>query len=279
MVGGGNRHACDNAEMEDENKKSVDETQLTRARELVASADRIMVLTGAGISTDSGIPDFRGPQGVWTKNPKAEKMATLQHYMADPEVRELSWQSKLESAFEAREPNDGHGALVDLERSGRLDTLITQNVDGLHHKAGSSEEKIVEIHGTIREVTCMECDDRGPMAPTLERVREGEADPGCLKCGGILKSATISFGQGLVAHDLQRSEQAALGCDLALAVGSTLSVYPIANVIPVAKQAGANVVIVNGDATEMDALADVVLRGGISDILPRLVADLGGAVH
>ncbi len=257
----------------------VDEHELSVARELITGAQRIMALTGAGISTDSGIPDFRGPQGVWTKNPKAEKMATLQHYMADPEVRVASWQAKLGSAFDVREPNAGHRALVDLERTGRLDTLITQNVDGLHHKAGSSEEKIVEIHGTIREVVCMQCDDRGPMEPTLDRVRDGEEDPECLKCGGILKSATISFGQGLVAHDLQRSEQAALGCDLALAVGSTLSVYPIANVIPIAKQSGASVVIVNGDATEMDALADVVLRGGISDILPRLVADLGTALH
>jgi len=265
--------------MSDENPSAIDEAELARARALVARARRNLVLTGAGISTDSGIPDFRGPQGVWTKNPKAEKMATLQHYMADPEVRVLSWQSKLESAFDAREPNAGHHALVELERSGRLDTLITQNVDGLHHKAGSAAEKIVEIHGTIREVTCMACDDRGPMEPALARVRGGESDPACLKCGGILKSATISFGQGLVAHDLQRSEQAALGCDLALAVGSTLSVYPIANAIPIAKQAGAPVVIVNRDPTEMDTLADVLLRGGISDILPRLVADLGGELH
>lgn len=266
--------------MTDENASEaddvLDEASLSAARALVADASRIMVLTGAGISTDSGIPDFRGPQGIWTKNPKAEKMSTLQHYMADPEVRALSWQAKLESAFDAREPNAGHRALVDLERSGRLDTLITQNVDGLHHKAGTTAEKIVEIHGTIREVVCMVCDDRGPMDPILDRVRDGETDPDCRQCGGILKSATISFGQGLVAEDLERSEQAALGCDLALAVGSTLSVYPIANVIPIAKQQGAGVVIVNGGPTEMDALADVVLRGGISDILPRLVADLGG---
>ncbi|MCP4037584.1 MAG: NAD-dependent deacetylase [bacterium] len=265
--------------MKNENPQSQRDDAVARARTLLAGAGRVMVLTGAGISTDSGIPDFRGPQGVWTKNPKAEKMATLQHYMADPEVRVLSWQAKLEGAFEAREPNAGHRALVDLERQGRLDTLITQNVDGLHHKAGSAPERVVEIHGTIREVVCMQCDDRGPMEPTLERVRTGEQDPDCLKCGGILKSATISFGQGLVAADLQRSEQAALDCDLALAVGSTLSVYPIANVVPVAKNAGAAVVILNGDPTEMDGLADVVLRGGISELLPSLVADLGPRLH
>ena len=246
---------------------------LRRARELVAASERIMVLTGAGISTDSGIPDFRGPKGVWTKNPDAEKMATIQNYMAESNVRVASWQMKLESQFDAREPNAGHSALVDLEQQGLLDTLITQNVDGLHHKAGNSPERIVEIHGTIREVVCMACDDRGPMEPTLDRVRAGEDDPNCNKCGGILKSATISFGQGLVSQDLERSEQAALGCDLALAVGSTLSVYPIANVIPVAKNAGARVIIMNGGPTEMDPLADVVLRGSISDLLPRLVSN------
>ncbi len=265
--------------MEDGSSLQVDGAALAAGCDLLEGAERVMVLTGAGISTDSGIPDFRGPKGVWTKNPKAEKMATLQHYMADPEVRVASWQMKLESAFDAREPNAGHRALVDLERSGRLDTLITQNVDGLHHKAGNDADKIVEIHGTVREVVCMQCDDRGPMGPTLERVKQGEADPECLKCGGILKSATISFGQGLVTRDLQRSEQAALGCDLALAVGSTLSVYPIANVVPIAKQAGTPVVIVNGGETEMDAMADVVLRGGISDILPQLVSGLGTGQH
>ncbi len=249
------------------------EESIRVARDLIAASSRVMVLTGAGISTDSGIQDFRGPQGLWTKNPGAEKMATLQHYMAEPDVRVAAWKMKLESAFDVRQPNAGHFALVDLERRGRLGTLITQNVDGLHHKAGSSPDRIVEIHGTIREVVCMRCDERGPMEGALERVRTGEKDPACRKCGGILKSATISFGQGLVADDLERSEQAALTCDVAIAVGSTLSVYPIANVIPVAKNAGARVIIINGDPTEMDALADVVLRGSISDLLPQLVAE------
>jgi NAD-dependent deacetylase len=244
------------------------------ARELLACSERVTVLTGAGISTDSGIPDFRGPQGLWTKNPAAEKMATLQNYMAEPEVRVASWQAKLESDFDTRRPNPGHLALVSLEQQGKLDTLITQNVDGLHHKAGNSPERIVEIHGTVREVVCMECGERGPMESTLERVRAGEADPPCSKCAGILKSATISFGQGLVAEDLERSEQAANSCDLAVAVGSTLSVYPIANVIPIAQNAGARVIIINGGPTEMDAIADIVLRGSISDLLPALVTDL-----
>ena len=237
----------------------------------VGKASRIVVLTGAGISTESGIPDFRGPQGVWTNNPGAEKMATLSHYVADPEVRRRAWQSRLDSPAWRAEPNAGHRALVALERSGRLHMLITQNVDGLHQAAGSSPERVVEIHGTIREVTCLDCGERAPMERALARVRAGEADPACRSCGGILKSATISFGQGLVARDLQRAEAAARSCDLLLAVGSTLSVFPIAGVVPVAKREGARIVIVNAEPTEMDALADAVIRGPIGAILPVLV--------
>jgi NAD-dependent deacetylase len=238
----------------------------------IGSAERIVVLTGAGISTESGIPDFRGPEGVWTRNPGAEKMATLSHYVADPEVRRRAWQSRLASpAFQAK-PNAGHHALVALERAGRLHALITQNVDGLHQAAGSSPDRVVEIHGTLHEVVCLDCGERAPMQRALARVRAGEADPACRSCGGILKSATISFGQSLVARDLQRAEAAARSCDLLLAVGSTLSVFPIAGVVPVAKRAGARIVIVNAEPTEMDALADAVIRGPIGEILPVLVA-------
>jgi NAD-dependent deacetylase len=250
----------------------MDEAVITRVRSWIRDAERIVVLTGAGISTDSGIPDFRGPQGVWTKNPGAEKMATLQHYVADPEVRKRAWQSRLDTFARELKPNAGHRALVELERRGTLHTLITQNVDGLHRAAGSSAEKIVEIHGTVREVVCLDCGERAAMERALARVRAGEPDPSCRSCGGILKSATISFGQGLVEEDLARAERAANACDLLLAVGSTLSVYPIAGVVPVAKRAGARVVIVNADPTEMDDIADAVLRGSISAILPRLTA-------
>jgi NAD-dependent deacetylase len=241
------------------------------ARELIERARRIVVLTGAGISTDSGIPDFRGPQGVWTRNPEAEKMATIQHYVADPEVRKRSWRSRLESPALSAEPNPGHRALVDLEKTGKLLALLTQNVDGLHQKAGSSPALVVEIHGTAREVVCLDCGERAAMERALARVRAGEEDPPCRTCGGILKSATISFGQGLVPEDLRRAEQAARACDLMLAVGTKLSVYPIAGVVPVAKEAGARVIILNAEPTEMDALADVILRGSISALLPRLV--------
>jgi NAD-dependent deacetylase len=249
----------------------LDET-IRAVRRWIEEAECIVVLTGAGISTDSGIPDFRGPQGVWTRNPEAEKMATLQHYMADPEIRKLAWQAKLAVSQAARQPNAGHRALVELEKRGNLHTLITQNVDGLHQDAGTSPEIVVEIHGTLRAVVCMSCADRGPMEGALERVRAGEEDPSCRRCGGILKSATISFGQGLVARDLARAEHAANSCDLMIAIGSTLSVYPIAGVVPVAKRSGARVVILNAEPTEMDGMADAVLHGGISEILPRMVA-------
>jgi NAD-dependent deacetylase len=250
----------------------LDSEEIARARTLVEGASRIVVLTGAGISTDSGIPDFRGPKGVWTKNPAAEKMATLEHYMNDPDVRRASWQMKLEGASRQRKPNAGHSALVELERSGKLDTLITPNVDGLHQDAGSSPDRVVEIHGTLREVVCMSCGERAPMERALVRVEAGEEDPECRTCGGILKSATISFGQGLVAEDLARAEHAARGCDLMIAIGTTLGVYPIAAVVPVARESGAPVVILNAQPTEMDPIADVLLRGSISDVLPRIVA-------
>lgn len=244
---------------------------LTAARSRLEGAERVVVLTGAGISTDSGIPDFRGPQGLWTKDPGAEKLATLDHYVSDAEVRRRSWQWRLRTASSSFEPNDGHRALVDLERRGSLELLVTQNVDGLHLAAGTSPDKLVEIHGTTRYVVCLSCDDRAPMERALERVRAGEDDPPCRTCGGILKSATISFGQGLVAEDLARADAAARRADLLLAVGSTLGVYPIANVVPLAKSHGAEVVIVNGGPTEMDDLADLRLEGSISEILPAMV--------
>jgi NAD-dependent deacetylase len=246
-------------------------SEVGAARRLVDAAERVVVLTGAGISTESGIPDFRGPQGVWTRDPQAEKMATIQHYVADPEVRKRAWQSRLHSPAWTAEPNAGHRALVVLERRGKLHTLITQNVDGLHVKAGSDPARIVEIHGTMREVVCLSCDERAPMERALARVRAGEADPPCRSCGGILKSATISFGQGLVREDLMRAQRAAEACDLLLAVGTTLAVFPVAGVVPLAKEAGARLVIVNAEATAMDDLADAVLRGSIGQILPRLV--------
>src|ERR1700733_10339687 len=214
------------------------------ARRLVDSAGRVVVLTGAGISTDSGIPDFRGPQGVWTKDPEAERLSTLEAYMREEEVRRLVWRSRLNSPAWSAQPNRGHHALVSLERRGKLDTLITQNTDGLHQLAGSDPANVIEIHGTMREVVCMACGDREPAHATLDRVLGGEEDPACLQCGGILKSATISFGQSLVAADLVRAEQAARRCDLLFAVGTTLAIYPAAGLVPAALDLGTPGVIV-----------------------------------
>ena len=247
------------------------EIGIATARDWIAASQRVVVLTGAGISTESGIPDFRGPEGVWTKDPDAEKMATIQNYLADSEVRKRTWQHRLSPGNWRAEPNAGHAALVELERQGRLHTLITQNVDGLHQKAGTGSDRVVEIHGTMQEFVCMGCEERGPIARVLDRVRAGDEDPACHDCGGILKTATISFGQSLVEADLNRAFDAAAGCDLMLAVGSTLSVFPIAGVVPEAQTHGARVIILNGEATEMDASADLVLRGQIGEVLPRIV--------
>ena len=248
---------------------------LDRARALMASAQRITVLTGAGISTDSGIPDFRGPQGVWTRNPGAERMATIDHYLADPEVRRASWQNRLSSPAWSARPNPGHRALVDLERQGRLRAIITQNIDELHQAAGSDPSLVLELHGTMRWVVCWDCGARGPMDPVLERVKAGEDDPRCVECGGILKSATISFGQMLDPAVVAAAEAAAVDCDVLLAIGSTLTVYPAAGLVPLSKEAGARLIIVNAQPTPFDGMADSVVDGSISDVLPSLVATSG----
>jgi NAD-dependent deacetylase len=252
--------------------------QVEVAGSLLAAATRVVVLTGAGISTDSGIPDFRGPNGLWTKNPLAEKASTLSSYVKDPEVRRASWQARLSSPAWKAEPNPGHRALVALEAQGRLHTLVTQNIDELHERAGSDPAKVVEVHGTMHRWACLSCGAGGPMSEALERVRAGEDDPACeavvggRRCGGILKSATISFGQSLVEADLERAMAAARSCDLLLCVGSSLGVYPVAQMVPIARQHGARLVIVNAEPTPFDRIADVVVRAPISESLPRIVA-------
>ncbi len=244
---------------------------LARAQSYLRDAQRVLALTGAGISTESGIPDFRGPQGVWTRDPDAEKLSDIRYYLADPEIRKKAWRSRLDSpAWEAR-PNAGHAALVALEQRGKLTGIITQNTDGLHQIAGSRPDRVVEMHGTMRHVRCLSCSYYVPMEVIAERLHAGEPDPDCPDCGGILKSATISFGQGLVSADLERAEVAARGCDLMIAIGTTLGVYPVAAVVPTAKHCGARVVILNAEPTEMDGIADVILRGSIADILPLVV--------
>lgn len=261
------------ASFPDRTAMSTDSQLLARVRAWVDEARRIVVLTGAGISTDSGIPDFRGPQGVWTRNPAAERLATIQDYLADPEIRRTAWQNRLASPAWHAQPNRGHDAIVALEKRGLLHALVTQNIDELHQIAGNSPDRVIEVHGTIRRAMCWSCGTRYPMAEVLERVRQGEDDPACPRCRGILKSDTISFGQALVPEVIDRAMQVAAEADLLLAIGSTLQVFPAANIVPVAKEAGARVVIINAQATGMDHLADALLSGAIGELLPAIVSD------
>ena len=248
-------------------------TSVAEARDWVLAATRIVVLTGAGISTDSGIPDFRGPNGVWTRNPAAEKASTLQHYLADPAVRRAAWQQRLRAPVFAAEPNVGHRAIFELDRRGQLLAVVTQNIDGLHQKAGHDPRDVIEVHGTALWARCWNCNDRRPMAELLDRVRAGEDDPSCAVCGGIVKSDTILFGQDLVPAVIEAAMMAARYADLVIAAGSTLSVFPAADVVPRAKAEGARIVIVNGEPTKMDWLADAMLLGPLSELLPALCAN------
>jgi len=229
------------------------------------------VLTGAGISTESGIPDFRGPQGVWTRNPQAEKLSNIHYYMADAEVRKASWKARLEHPAWSAKPNAGHLALAELEQRGKLHALITQNIDELHQMAGNSPEKVIEVHGTVRKVVCMACGMTAPMQKALDRVRAGEDDPPCRDCGGILKSATISFGQQLVPEVIERAMRAAMEAEVFFAIGTSLQVYPIAGAVEIAKAAGARIVILNAEPTPFDEAADAVFREPIGATLPVLV--------
>ncbi len=253
---------------------AADPAEIATAHRLVGDASRIVVLTGAGISTDSGLPDFRGPNGLWTKNPEAEKASNIRFYVTDENVRKTNWRLRAEGRLWANvHPNDGHRALLPLQERGTLHTLITQNVDELHQMAGVDPDMVVEIHGTTRKAGCLDCDYRTTMEAVLERVRSGDEDPRCPECGGLLKSATISFGQALVAEDLARAQEAADAADLLLAVGSTLTVNPIASVVPRAHRNGATIVIVNAEPTPFDGLAAAVVRGSISEVLPKIVGD------
>jgi NAD-dependent deacetylase len=248
-----------------------DSEQIERVRGWIDAASRVTVLTGAGISTESGIPDFRGPQGVWTKNPKAEKLSDIRYYVADPEVRRLAWQNRLAHPAWTAQPNRGHLALAALEARGKLHALITQNIDGLHQKAGNSADKVIEVHGTVLFVVCLDCGWRGPMSEVLVRLQAGEDDPPCSECGGILKSDTISFGQSLKPGVIERAMRVAQQADLLIAIGSTLQVYPVAGVVPLARQFDAKVVILNNQPTQFDAIADAVIASPIGDVLPAIV--------
>lgn len=235
---------------------------------------RVAVLTGAGISTDSGVPDFRGPQGIWTRNPGAEKQSTFQNYVADAAIRRRSWQTRLAHPAWTARPNAAHLALARLAASDIETAVITQNIDGLHQRAGTPPELVIELHGTMYGVVCVSCGDRTPMADALARVKAGEDDPACARCGGILKSATVMFGQALDPEVFRRAVTAARECELFLAVGSTLTVEPAASLCGLAVDAGARLVIVNADPTPYDGLADMTIAEPIGTSIPLIVAEL-----
>lgn len=240
------------------------------AQQIVATSSKITVLTGAGISTDSGIPDFRGPNGLWTKNPDSERAATLAFYLQDEELRQRSWQNRLKWINNNPQPNDGHRALIALERRNALLAIVTQNVDELHQRAGHDPEKVFEVHGTLHRTCCWGCKDRRPMTEALARVQAGDVDPKCELCGGILKSDTILFGQSLDQVVMQKAMQASSECDVFLAIGTSLSVFPACNTLPRAKSCGAKIVIVNGQPTEMDMYADAIVNAPIAEVLPQI---------
>ena len=239
-----------------------------------AGIRHVAVLTGAGISTDSGIPDFRGPSGLWTRDPAAEKLSTYQVYVADRAVRQRSWQARLAHPAWTAQPNAAHLALARLASSPVATTVITQNIDGLHQRGGVPADLVLELHGTMYSVVCVSCDRRTAMADALARVRAGETDPPCTDCGGILKSATVMFGQQLDADVLAQAVATAEAADLFLAVGSTLTVEPAASLCAVAVRAGASLVIVNRDPTPYDALATSVVRQPIGEAVPAIVTAL-----
>ena len=236
----------------------------------IRAARSVSALTGAGVSTDSGIPDYRGPQGIWTKDPAAQQSANIQTYMTDPDARRRHWRRWLDGPTLKARPNDVHRAFVTLEHKDRLDTLCTQNVDGLHQAAGTSPERVVELHGNVRRYRCMSCGEGGPTEDVLARVEAGEDDPACLHCGGIIKTTGISFGQSLVAGDLERAHRAAARADVFVAAGTSLAVFPAAYLPQVAQSAGARVVVLNAQPTSFDDQADAVVRAPLGETLPRI---------
>ncbi|AZP21317.1 SIR2 family NAD-dependent protein deacylase [Streptomyces aquilus] len=236
----------------------------------------VAVLSGAGISTDSGIPDYRGPNGLWRRDPEAEKLVTYDYYMSDPDVRRRSWLMRKENQSLAAEPNAAHYAVAELERSGVPVRVVTQNVDGLHQLAGLPARKVLELHGTARQVVCTRCHARGPMEDALARLDAGEDDPACLDCGGILKSATVMFGERLDPVVLGEAVAITKACQVFIAVGSSLQVQPAAGLAGVAADHGARLIIVNAEPTPYDDRADEVVREPIGTALPQLLRRLQG---
>lgn len=240
-------------------------------------SSRIAVLTGAGISTDSGIPDYRGPNGVWTRDPAAAEVVTYSRFMADPAVRVRFWRMYHNHPAWTASPNAAHRALATLDGDGRAVRILTQNIDGLHQMGGSPTRKVLELHGSMHEVVCTGCGARTPSAATLARVGAGDEDPACLDCGGILKLAVVLFEEYLETGTLHQAGKIAKACHLLLVIGTSLRVEPAAGLCAVAVGAGARLVIVNRDPTPYDRLADEIIREPIAVAVPQLVAALVGS--
>ena len=247
-------------------------TSLDTAIALLQGRKRLLAFTGAGISTESGIPDFRGPNGVWTRVDPSE--FTFDKYVSRAETRIRSWEMRKDSGVLDATPNAAHRALVDLWKAGVLLGVVTQNIDGLHQAAGLPEEAVVELHGNVRTVDCLECDASWPTPEVIARVDGGETDPHCPVCGGIIKVSVISFGQAMPAHEMHRAGEMATVSDAVISIGSTLSVYPAAYVPLEAKETGSAYVIVNQGPTEQDHVADVVVEGAAGEVLTALVEAL-----
>ncbi|MEU3344895.1 Sir2 family NAD-dependent protein deacetylase [Streptomyces sp. NPDC006700] len=234
----------------------------------------VAILSGAGVSTDSGIPDYRGPNGLWRKDPEAEKLVTYEYYMGDPDIRRRSWLMRRKNRALTAEPNAAHRAVAELERAGVPVRVITQNVDGLHQLAGMPARKVLELHGSARSVVCTRCHARGPMEDALARVEAGEDDPPCRECGGILKSATVMFGERLDPQVLGQAVAITKACQVFIAVGTSLQVQPAAGLAGIAADHGARLIIVNAEPTPYDDRADEVVREPIGTALPTLLHQL-----
>lgn len=245
---------------------------LPEVRKWVADSSRIVGFTGAGISTESGIPDFRSPNGVWAKN----RIVDYQSFLESEEERVEYWRQKVSAwpAMRAAQPNAGHYAFVELHKRGKLAALVTQNIERLHQTSGLPAELVLELHGTTTEAACLTCGDRITSDEACRRVEAGERAPRCRLCDGLLKPATISFGQSMPLDVMDQAKDAAENCDLMLAVGSTLVVQPAASIPVVAKYAGAKLVIVNREPTPLDRIADAVVKGEIGTVLPEIARPL-----
>ena len=250
------------------------EIGVTAAARLLADKERILIFTGAGISTESGIPDFRGPDGVWTRVDPVE--FTYSRFMENPDTRRRSWQMRKESGIIGAKPNDAHRSLVALWGTGKVLAVVTQNIDGLHQKSGLPDRAVIELHGNAHQAVCVECRSKVPTTDVLDRVAAGEDDPACTECAGILKPDVVLFEEAMPVLEVDRAMHLAYDADAVITIGSTLGVVPAAYIPVRAVETGASLVIINRGATELDDLADVRVAGPAGEVVPELVEALVG---